>query len=102
MFLTLFFLSLFSLFYLFELVSFEELDLFDDESDNDRSGSGYTVTCAFSFCSVKSVGCVGKYVGCFCGVGSSVFVFTDLRSIGEVVLLVVFVPRGVESKVVDS
>ena len=33
--------------YLLELPSFNELDLFDDESDNDGSGSGSPGMCAF-------------------------------------------------------
>ena len=64
---------------------------FDDESDNDESGSGSPGTCAFPFFSVNSVGCVS-------GVGSGVFVPTGIKSIGDVVQLFVFVIRGVESK----
>ena len=52
-----------------------------------------------------SVGCVGdsvvridKSVGCVIGVGSGIFVLTGIKSIGDVVPLVVFVPKVVESK----
>ena len=78
---------------LLELLSFDELDFFDDESDDDGSGSGSPGTCAFPFCS-------GNSSGSFSGVGSGVFVLTGIDSIDDVVLLVVFVPRGAESKVV--
>ena len=80
------------------MLSFDELDLFDDESDNDGSGSGSPGTYAFPFCSGKSVVSVAKSVGRVRGVGSSVFVPTGIESIGGVVLLVVFVPKGVNSK----
>ena len=36
-------------------MSFDELDLFDDESDNNGSGSGSSGTFTFPFCPVKSV-----------------------------------------------
>ena len=55
-------------------------------------------TCAFPFCSGKPVGCVDESVGTVCGVGSGVFVRTGIKSIGDVVPLVAFVPRAVESK----
>ena len=55
--------------------------------------------CNFYFRFDASVGSVGKYVGCVRGVGSEFFVPTGIESIGDVVLVVVFVPRGVESKV---
>ena len=64
-----------------QLVSFNKLDLFG-ESDNDRSGSGL---------SGQSVGSAGD-------VGFGNFVPTGIKSLGDVVPLVVFVPRGVESK----
>ena len=64
----------------------------DDESDNDRSGSGSPGTCNFLFCS-------HNYVVSVSGIGSGVFVPTGIESIGDVVPLVVFVPRGVVSKV---
>ena len=68
---------------------------FGDESDNNGSGSGSPDMCDFPFCS-------GNYVGRVIRVGYGVFVPTGIKSIGDVVMLVVFVPRGVESKVVDS
>ena len=69
-----------------------------EESDSFGSRSGSPGTCDFPFCSVKSVGSVGKLVGRFCRVGSRVFVLTGIDSIGDVFLLFVFVPRGAESK----
>ena len=47
-------------------LSFYELDFFDDESEDDGSGSGSPGTCAFSFCFGNSVGRVS-------GVGSGIF-----------------------------
>ena len=64
----------------------------NDESDNYGSGSGSSGTCAFPFCS-------GNYVGRVSGICSGVFVPTGIKSISDVISLVVFVPRGVESKV---
>ena len=52
---------------LLELLFFDELYVFDDESDDDGSGSGSPGTCTFPFFSGKSVGSVS-------GVGSGVFV----------------------------
>ena len=98
MFLIIFFLSLLFLIYLLELLSFEELDFLNDESDNDGSGSGSPGICAFPFCFVKSVVSVGKSIGGISGVGSEIFVLTGIHSIGDVFLLFVFLPRGVESK----
>ena len=74
------FLSLSFLTNLLELLSFEELDLFNDESDDDGSGSRSPGTWYFPFCS-------GNSIGCFSGVGSGVFVPTEIESIGDVVLL---------------
>ena len=91
MFLTLFLLSLSFLIDLLEFLSFDELDLSYDESDYNWSGSGSPGTCAFPFCSGDSVGSVS-------GVGSEVFVLNVIKSIGDVILLVVFVPNGVKSK----
>ena len=65
--------------------------MLDDESDDDVFGSGSPGTCAFPFYSCKSIESVG-------GAGSVISVPTGIESIGDVVLLVVFVPRGVESK----
>ena len=86
------FLLLFSLIYLLELLSFDELDFSNDESDNDGSGSGSPGTCALSFFSGNSVGCVSD-------VGSGMFFPNGTESIGDVAQLVVLVPRGVDSKV---
>ena len=63
-----FFLSLLFLIDLLELLSFNKLDVFYDESDDYGSGSGSPGTCDFPFCFGKSVGSVGKSVGCVCGV----------------------------------
>ena len=65
---------------------------FDYESDNDGSGLGSFGTLDFPFCSINSICCVSD-------VGSDVFVLTGIESIGDVVLLIVFVPIGVKSKV---
>ena len=72
--------------------------MFDDDYDDDGSGSGSPGMCTFPFCSDKSVGSVGKSVGRVRGVGSRDLVPTGIDSIGDVVTLVVFVPRGFESK----
>ena len=71
-----FFLSRFFLFDLLSLVSFDGLDLFDDESDDDRSGFGFAGTYAFLFYSDEYVGSVRKYVDSVSGVWSGVFVLT--------------------------
>ena len=92
------FVSLFFLIDLLELISFDELDIFDDESDENGSGCRSPGTFAFSFCFVKSSSSVDEYVGCVRGVGSGVFFLTGIDSIGDVVPLDVFIPRGVESK----
>ena len=54
--------------------------------------------CTFPFCSGKSIGSAGESVGSVSGLGSGDFVLTVIESLGDVVPLVVFVPRGVESK----
>ena len=77
-----FFLSRFFFFDLLELVSFDKLDFFN-ESDNDGSGSGSP----------------GKSVDRVSDVGFGNFFPTGIDSIGDVVPFVVFIPRGVESKV---
>ena len=59
---------------------------------------GPLVCALFLSFSGKSVGSVGKSVGGVSGVGSCVFVLTGLKSVGDVVLFVMFVPRGVKSK----
>ena len=75
-----------------------ESDLHDDESDDDGSDSGPTGTCAFTFCFEESVGRVDNSTGHVRGMGSVVSPPIVVESIGDVVLLVVFVPIGVESK----
>ena len=74
-----------------EFLSFDGLDLFDDESDNDGSRSGSPGTCNFPFFSGNSVGRVS-------GVCSDIFVLIGIESIGDVFLLVVFVPRRFDPK----
>ena len=54
--------------------------------------------CAFPFCYGKSVDGFGKSVDGISDVGSGVFVPTGINSIGDVVPLLVFVPRGVDFK----
>ena len=61
------------LFDLIELVSFDELDLFDDKSDNDGSRSGSPGTCDFPFCSDESVGSVGESFSRFRGMRPDIF-----------------------------
>ena len=87
------------------MVPFEELDLLEDEYDDEGSYSGSTVTCAFHFCFDEYFGCVRDYVGCVddsvgcvSGVGYDVSPLTGIESIGDVVLLVIFVQKGVKSK----
>ena len=88
---TLFLLINFILFDLLELLSFDALYIFDDESDDDESGSGSHGTCAFPFCYGNSVGSVS-------GLGSGVFVLTVIESIDDVFPLVMLIPKGVEPK----
>ena len=90
---------------LLQFLSCDESDSIDDESDEDGSYSGYTGTCAFSCCFEESaghvddtVGSVGDSVGRVRGVGYGVFVLVGIKSIGDVVPLVLFVPIAVESK----
>ena len=59
---------------------------------------GPLVRVIFSFYSGKSVGSVEKSICHVCGIGSGIIVLTGIKSIGDVVLLVVFVPKGVVSK----
>ena len=80
------------------MISFDESDLLDDESDDDGSDSGSAGTCAFTFFFEYTIGCVDDYVGCVCGMCSGVFVLIGIELIGVVVLLVVFILIGVESK----
>ena len=79
MFLTLFLLIAFLKFDLLKLVSFDELDLFDNESGDDGSGSWSAGTCDFPFCSDQSVGSVGEYVDSGSAVGSGVFFPTGIE-----------------------
>ena len=95
-----FFLRLF-LIGLLELLSSDKSDSFDDDSDGDGSGSGSPGTCASLFFSGKSVGSVGESVGRVSGVGSGIFVPTGIKSIGDVVPLVVFVPKDLSPKMVN-
>ena len=87
------------------MVSFEESDSRNDESDNDGSDSGSAGICSFPFRFDESVGRVGDstfhvgdYVGCVSSMGSGVFVPTGIVSIGDFSSLVVFMPKRVESK----
>ena len=73
------------------MLSFSKLDFFDDEYDDDGSGSGSPGTCDVPFCSVNYVGSVSL-------VGSVVFVLNGIASTGDFVSLVLCVPKGVESK----
>ena len=68
---------------LLELLSFDKLDCFDDESDDYGSEYGFPGMCNFLFCSRNSVGRAS-------GVGSGNFFPTGIDSIGDVVPLVVF------------
>ena len=87
------------------MLSVDESDSLDDESDDDGSESRSIGTCAFTFRFEYSIGRVDKSVGRVDnsngrvrGVGSGVFVPIGIESIGGVVLSVVFVPIGVEFK----
>ena len=94
------------------MLSVDESDLPDDESEGDGSDSGSSGTCVFPFRFEDSVGCVDDSVGRVdnsvrhiddsvgrvCGVGSGVFIPIIIESIGDIIPLVVFVPIGVDSK----
>ena len=87
------------------MLSPDESDSPDDKSNYGGSDSGSAGTCAFSFrfeysigCVEDSDGCVDDSVGCVRGVGYGFFVLTGIESIGDVVLLVVFIPIRVYSK----
>ena len=73
--------------------------MFNDESDNDGSGSVSPCTCVFLFCSGEYFGSVGDSVGHGCDVGSGISPPKIIESIGDVVTLVVFVLKGADSKV---
>ena len=74
--------------------------MFDDESENDGSGSRSPGTCDFPFCSGKFVGSVGKSVGGVSGIGSGVFVSTGIKSNGHVITCLY--QEESSPKVVDS
>ena len=100
-----FFVSRIFLSDLLEMVSFDKSDSFNDEYDNDRSDSGSNGTCDFTFYFDEPVGPVGDSSGCVeysvgrvSSVGSGVFVLAGIYSIGGVVPLFIFVPKGVKSK----
>ena len=76
-------------------MSFGELDFFENESENDGSGSGSPGTFALPFSSGKYVGSAGEYVGSVSGIGSGDFVQIVIESFGDVVMLVMFIPIGV-------
>ena len=87
------------------MVSTDKLDSLDDDSGDDGSYSRSAVTCSFPFRFEDSVGCVDDSVSCVndsvghvCGVGSGVFVLIGIESIGDIVMLSLFAPIGVESK----
>ena len=87
------------------MLSAGKSDSLDDEYDNDGSESRPAGKCAFPFRFEESVVRVGDSVGrveysvdCVSGIGSGIFVLTEIKSIGDVVLLIVFLPEGVESK----
>ena len=80
------------------MLSSKKSDFFDNESDDDDSDSGSAGTCAFPFRFEESIDRVDNYIGHVCGVGSGVFVPIGIKSISDVVLLVVFVPIGVNPK----
>ena len=68
-----FFLSCCFLFDSLELVSFDELYFFDDNTDNDGYGSGSPGTFAFPFSSGKSVGSAGESLDSGSVIGSGDF-----------------------------
>ena len=47
---------------------------------------------------LSKIGDKRKYVGCVSDVGSGGFVPTGIKSVGDVVPLVMFIPRGVKSR----
>ena len=80
------------------MLSADDSDSLDDESDDDGSGSGSAGMCTFPFRSDDSAGRADNSVGHVHGVGSGVFVLIGIESTGDIVPLVVFVPKGVNSK----
>ena len=67
------------------MVSFDELYLFDHESNYFGSGYGSPDACAIPSYSVKAVGSVGKSIGHVYGMGSGVFVLIVIESIGDLI-----------------
>ena len=100
---------------LLQSLSADNSDLFDDKSDDYGSDSGSTGTYDFPFYFEEpvgrvddsvgpvddSAGHVDNSIGHVYGVGSGVYFLTGIDPIGYAILLVVFVPIGVESKVVQ-
>ena len=73
------------------LLSSDESDSLDDESDNDASDFLYVGMCTFPFCFEDSVGPI-------CGVGYDVFFPIGNDSNCDIFSLVVFIPIVVYSK----
>ena len=71
---------------------------FDDESEDNGSESGSTGTCTFPFRFEDYVGRVENSVGRVRGMVSGVLFTIGIKSIGDIVLLIMLVPIGVESK----
>ena len=80
------------------MVLLDKSDSVDDKSDDDGSGSGSAGTCTFPFHFDESVGRVGESVDRVSGVSLAFFFPKGIESIGDVFLLVVFVPKGFEFK----
>ena len=74
------------------MLSSDKSDSLDGESDDDGYYSRSAGTRAFPFCFEESVCRDDNSVGRVYCVGSGFFVPTGIRSIGDVVPLVVFVP----------
>ena len=81
-----------------QFLLFDQSDFLEDESNNEGSDSGSAGTYDFLFSFYDFFGRVGESVGCVSGVGSDVFSPTRIKSIGDVLLEVVFLPKGVNSK----
>ena len=80
------------------MISADESDSLDDESDDDGSDYGSAGICTFTFLFEDSVGCVDNsvgrvddYFGPVCGVGSGIFVPIGIESNGDVVPLIMLV-----------
>ena len=72
--------------------------MLDDESDDHGSDSGSAGTCGFPFHFRYSIGRVNDSVGRVRGMGSGIFVTIVIKSIGDVVMLVLFIPIVFNSK----